>query len=62
MKKLIAVKFKVKEEDKFGNWKTGDEYTYFTDPETGKFYMPNEGFSVSGENLQDRFSEVLSYD
>ena len=35
----------------------GHKYTVFEDPVTGKFYRPVDGFTVTGNNLEDRFIE-----
>lgn len=36
---------------------TGEVYTYFVD-DYGTLYRPKEGFTVTGENLMNRFEEV----
>lgn len=57
MKELIAEEFtKDGTEEEL---EIGDRYSYFKDPITGKYYRPVEGFTVTGENLDDRFIEVL---
>lgn len=38
--------------------KGGYKYSWFKDPETGKYYRPIEGFIVTGTDLSDRFVEV----
>jgi len=60
MKKLVVEEFVVSEKDyKDGRMlKVGERYSYFQDPETGKFYRPIEGFIVTGDDLTDRFVEV----
>lgn len=30
----------------------------FQDPETGRYYYPIEGFTVTGDDLSDRFKEI----
>ena len=60
MKKLVVKEFTVTEEDKSQEreLQPGDKYSYFEDPETGKCYRPVEGFTVTGEDLSDRFVEI----
>jgi len=59
IKKLEVVEFTEKEERTF-TYKPGYKYTHFLDPLTGKYYRPIEGFTVEGENLEDRFVELKS--
>lgn len=55
IEKLVVKEFVVQEDaDKLA---TGEVYTYFVD-DYGKLYRPREGFTVTGENLMDRFKEV----
>ena len=35
----------------------GYSHTVLTDPKTGKQYEPNEGWEVTGENLEELFHE-----
>ena len=61
IKKLIVREFIVDEGDKDRQLEIGERYTYFQDPDTGKFYQPVEGFTVIAEDsgdLSDRFIEV----
>jgi len=64
IKQLIAEDFTVTKKDLKNpdlDLKVGDKYSYFKDPETGKYYRPVEGFTViakSGGDLSDRFVEV----
>jgi len=58
MNKLVAVKFVVDKASAKNGWKVGDEYTYFQDPDSKKYYMPKEGFTVTGEKLEDKFNIV----
>jgi len=57
MKKLIVEEFTVNGTER--NLEIGEKYSYFKDPETGKYYRPTEGFIVeSDSDLNDRFVEV----
>ncbi len=57
MKKLVAVEFVV--DEKSVQMKPGEKYSYFQDPETGKYYRPAPGFAVEDDaDLSDRFIEV----
>lgn len=60
MKKLIVKEFQITEEDSKPErqLKIGDKYSYFQDPETGKYYRPKEGFVITRKNLIDHFIEV----
>jgi hypothetical protein len=58
MKKLIAKEFAVTEVDVSAQYKAGEKYSHFMDPETGKFYRPVDGFTVTGKDLSDRFVEI----
>jgi len=55
IEKLTVKEFVVKEGD--GSLEIGDVYTYFVDG-YGMVYRPKEGFTVTGENLMDRFVEL----
>ena len=56
IKKLIVEEFTVDGTE--GSFEIGEKYSYFKDPETGKYYRPLEGFTITGEDLSDRFIEV----
>lgn len=65
VKKLVAKEFLVDEETAqktIGEqYKVGDKFSYMQDPETGKNYMPKEGFTIEadeGQDLNDLFVEV----
>ena len=61
MKKLIVKEFIVTEKDlkPERSLGIGEKYSYFQDPETGKFYRPREGFEVTSEHdLSKLFIEV----
>ena len=60
IKKLIAVDFEVKENDKPYVHQVGTKYTYLQDPETGKFYEPLPGWEVTGENLEKLFRQIYA--
>lgn len=54
MKKLVAREFIVNGTEK--QLDVGDRYSYFEDPETGKYYRPISGFTIEGdEDLSLRF-------
>jgi len=62
IKKLVVKEFTI-EKDDTEKWKketliVGSKYSHFIDPKTKKFYRPVEGFSVTGEDLSDRFIEL----
>lgn len=60
IKKLVVVEF-TNETDRLINSKAGEKFSYFQDPETGKYYRPVDGFTVTinGDgDLSDRFIEV----
>lgn len=56
IKKLIVIEDEVTESKT--EYSKGEKYSYFQDPETGKYYRPKDTFIVSGENLDDLFVEV----
>jgi hypothetical protein len=61
MKELVAKEFEITQEqvDKMPTmYKVGEKYTVFMDPETDKVYRPVAGFTVTGEDLSDKFVEV----
>ena len=55
VEKLIVKEFIAKEDDE--RIATGEIYTYFID-DYGKIYRPKEGFTITGENLENKFVEV----
>jgi hypothetical protein len=57
IKKLIVEEFEVTKDDKPP--KPGFWYSYFKDPDTGKWYRPKASFEVTGENLEELFDEVV---
>ena len=60
MKKLVVEEFTVT--GKARDLEIGEKYSYFKDPETGKYYRPIEGFTVTADedgDLSDRFIEIL---
>jgi hypothetical protein len=59
IEKLTVKEFTVKEDDP--SLAVGDVYSYFVD-EYGMVYRPKEGFTVTGENLMDRFVELGELD
>jgi hypothetical protein len=64
MERLIVEVFKAKAEDvtrlKERVNKDGEfEYTYFVNPETGKYYRPCEGFTVEMDEINEGFVEVM---
>ena len=58
IKKLVVVEFEAEEDEIVREYKKGERYSWFQDPETGKYYRPRETFTVTGENLEDLFIEV----
>lgn len=62
MKKLVAKEFEVKAGVEPVAQPIGLKYTYLVDPETGKFYRPVNGWTVTGENLSEMFVEVDGQD
>jgi len=62
VKKLIAREFVATKEAAVrltnavneGEWR----YSYFEDPETGKFYRANDGFTITGDDIEDLFTEI----
>ena len=59
IKKLVVEEFEVGEEPPEVAEK-GYKYSYFKDPETGRFYRPKSSFEVTGENLEDLFVEIYA--
>ena len=57
MKELIVEEFVVREEDKSRVY-IGQKYSYFKDPETGKYYRPPTKFHIKGDLDEDCFIEV----
>jgi hypothetical protein len=56
IKKLIVEEFEAKGDEP--QMPAGGKYSYFKDPETGKYYNPKKTFEVTGENLEDLFEEI----
>lgn len=59
--KLVAVE-EINEETETYTYPAGHRYTYLQDPETGKVYMPNKGWEVTGPNLEKLFHEIATDD
>lgn len=38
----------------------GKGFSYFQDPDTGKFYRPTEEFVIEGDDLSDKFVEIAA--
>jgi len=60
MKKLVVEEFTFDGTQR--ELEIGEQYSYFKDPETGKYYRPIEGYTVTANedgDLNDRFIEVL---
>jgi len=57
LKKLIVREFTVCEEDR-DVLDIGAKYSYFYDPDTDKYYIPNSSFVVEGDDLSTKFEEV----
>jgi len=60
MKKLVVEEFTFDGTQR--ELEIGEQYSYFKDPETGKYYRPIEGYTVTANedgHLNDRFIEVL---
>ena len=55
--KLIVEEFET-EEGQEVTYRKGYQYSYFKDPETGKYYVLNADFEVTGDNLEKLFHEV----
>jgi len=58
IKKLVVVEFTIEEGEMVVEYEMGEIYSYFVDPETGKYYRPKTTFEVTGDNLEDLFEEV----
>lgn len=62
IKKLVVKEFDAIEGDQqrltTAMEKGSYKYSYFQDPKTGKYYRPTKKFTVTGEDLLDRFVEV----
>ncbi len=56
IKKLVVIEDEVTE--KKTEYNKGDIFSYFQDPETGKYYRPRETFKVTGNNLDVLFIEI----
>lgn len=59
--KLVVEEFVVKPGDEVEVAQPGYKYSYFKDPETGKYYRPKSTFNVTGKNLEELFEEVEGY-
>ena len=55
--KLVAVKETVEETGTY-TYPAGHTWIFLRDPETGKVYSPNEGWEVTGSNLEKLFHEI----
>lgn len=58
IKKLIVEEFIIETERNIAFF-PGEVYSHFKDPETGKYYRPKKSFSVTGENLEELFDEII---
>lgn len=58
--KLVVQEFE-NEKECICHYGKGEKYSYFVDPETGKYYRPKSSFKVTGENLEDLFDEVIGF-
>lgn len=54
----LVVKSFVTSEDMDVHYRKGHKYSYFQDPETGKYYEPLDGYTVTGQDLTALFREV----
>lgn len=59
MNKLVVREFVVGENPKDRQLEEGEKYSCFQDPETKKYYRPVKDFEVTGNNLEDKFIELL---
>jgi hypothetical protein len=57
LKRLVVKEF-VTSEDMVVKYRNGHKYSYFQDPETGKYYEPLDGYTVTGKDLAGLFREV----
>lgn len=57
LKKLVVIECEVTEPENH-TYEPGEKYSYFQDPETGKFYRPKPEFTVTGDNLDGLFVEI----
>lgn len=57
IKKLVAIQH-VQEQEKTHIYPAGHKSIYLIDPETGRYYEPNPGWEVTGENLEELFQEI----
>jgi hypothetical protein len=60
IKKLVAVEFEVEKDDEPYIHEIGAKYVYLQDPKTGRFYEPNPGWEVTGENLEKLFRQIYA--
>lgn len=58
IKKLVVEEFEVSPGQEANVAQPGYRYSYFKDPETGKYYRPKKTYFVTGENLEFLFEEV----
>lgn len=60
VKKLIVIEYTVTKEmlAPERGLQVGDKFSHFYDEETGKFYRPKDGYTVTGDNLEELFCEV----
>lgn len=58
IKKLVVEERIVLESDEPVSYEIGEIFSYFTDPETGKFYRPIGGYEVKGDDLEKLFVEI----
>lgn len=60
IKKLVATEYTVSKEmmSPEHSLQVGDKFSYFYDEETGKVYRLKDGYTVTGDNLEELFCEV----
>lgn len=56
--KLVVKEFEVGVNEVPEIARPGYGYSFFQDPETGKWYRPRATFQVTGENLEELFIEI----
>lgn len=56
--KLLVKEFVIPEDNSVKLPQPGFKYSYFFDPETGKYYRPKSTFEVTGDDLLTLFEEV----
>ena len=55
------MEFKITQKDLNIQYKVGEKYSHFQDPDTGKWYRPKDGFEIvamEGRDLAERFIEI----